>query len=372
MDANENVRLLLEQLVAGGEEIGLQVAVYHHGRLVIDAWAGLADTSSGRKVDGETLFTVFSTTKGIIYAAIHLLAERRALFYDDPVARFWPAFATRGKADVTVRQVLDHSAGVPQTPDGTTPEDICDWDRMCKALADLPALWKPGTKTGYHAYTIGWILGEVVRRIDGRSAARFVKEEICASLGLKNLFLGIPDDSAVEARVATLVDGPIPQDLPAPPTLQEKAIPPDLQPGAVVFNRPDVRRASIPGAGGIMNARDLARFYASLAAGVDGVRLLPPDRVALIAREQRRDPDQVLGLEIRKGLGYFLPGPNAESIIDSPGAFGHPGAGGSVGYADPKNELAVGFAKTLLVSPVDRWSTSDVKVTAKIREVLGL
>jgi CubicO group peptidase (beta-lactamase class C family) len=320
-------------------------------------------------VDGDTLFTVFSTTKGILYACIHLLAERGKLSYDDTVARSWPAFAARGKAGVTIRQVLDHSAGVPQVPEGATAEDICDWDRMCGMVAELPPLWEPGTKTGYHAYTIGWILGEVLRRIDGRSVARFVQEEICTPLGLRNLFLGIP--RSVEDRVALLEDAPEPEGLPEPLPLFEKAIPTHLPAAAVLFNRPDVRRASIPAAGGIMNARDLARFYASMATGVDAFRLLPPARVALAAREQRRDMDQVLGLEIRKGLGYFLPGENAESISDSPGAFGHPGAGGSVGYADPANGLAVGYTKTRLVSPVDRWSASAVKVTWKIREVLG-
>jgi CubicO group peptidase (beta-lactamase class C family) len=369
-DANESVRLFLERCVAGGEEIGLQVAAYHRGRLVIDAWAGFADGPAGRKVDGETLFTVFSTTKGIICAAIHMLADRGALSYDDPVARFWPAFAARGKAGITVRQVLDHSAGVPQMPEGATASDICDWDRICAAIAGLDPLWEPGTKTGYHAYTIGWILGEVVRRVDGRPAARFVKEEICEPLRLKNLFLGIPKEA--ESRVASLVDAPPPEEASAPLPLLEKAIPPHLPAGASLFNQPDVRRASIPGAGGIMNARDLARFYASLATGVDGIRLLPPERVALMGQEQRRDMDQVLGLEIRKGMGYFLPGPNAESIIGPPGTFGHPGAGGSVGYADPKDGLAVGLAKTLLVSPADRWSATDVKVTRKVREVLGL
>jgi CubicO group peptidase (beta-lactamase class C family) len=176
----------------------------------------------------------------------------------------------------------------------------------------------------------------------------------------------------VEKRVANLVDAPPPEGLPAPLPLFEKAIPAGTPAAALLFNRPDVRRASIPGAGGIMNARDLARFYASMATGVDGVRLLPPERVALIAQERRHDMDQVLGLEIRKGLGYFLPGLNAESIPDTPGAFGHPGAGGSVGFAEPANGLAVGFAKTRLVSPPDRWAATDVKVTRKIREVLGI
>ena len=340
------------------------------GRLVIDAWAGLADTATGRKVDGDTLFTVFSTTKGIIYAAIHLLAERGRLSYNDAVARFWPEFGARGKQRVTVAQVLEHSSGVPQMPESTTVREICDWDRMCAAIADLPPLWEPGTKTGYHAFTMGWILGEVVRRIDGRSASRFVQEEICAPLGLESLFLGIPDE--VEHRVATLVDAPPPPGLPAPLPLLEKAVPAHLPAAASLFNRPDVRRASIPGAGGIMNARDLARFYASMAGGVDGVRLLPPARVALLATERRHDLDQVLNLEIRKGLGYFLHGVNGESIPGTPGAFGHPGAGGSVGWADPARGLALGFAKTRLVSPRDRWTATDVRISVKVREVLGL
>ena len=368
--ANEAVRSLLEDLVASGEELGLQVAAYHKGRLVIDAWAGIADAHTGRKVDGETLFTVFSTTKGILYTAIHLLAERGQLDYDDPVARYWPAFAARGKKQVTIRQVLTHTAGVPQMPEGVTPEDLCDWDRMCAAIADLPPLWEPGTMTGYHAFTIGWILGEVLHRIDGRPVAQFVSDEICRPLGLRSLFLGIPE--GVENRVAFLEDAPLPTDLPEPMPLAIKAVPANLPASAVLFNRADVRRACLPAAGGIMNARDLARHYASLTTGVDGVRLLPPRRVALAAEEQTCGLDQVIGLPVRKGLGYFLHGENGESISQSPDSFGHPGAGGSVGYADPFHGLAVGFTKTRLTAPTDRNTGSDVKVTAKIREVLGI
>ena len=164
-DASGKIRRFLEEIVSSGAELGLQVAAYHEGKLVIDACAGIADPATGRKVESDTLFTVFSTTKGVIYAAIHLLAERGRLSYEDTVARFWPEFGARGKQKVTVGQVLDHSAGVPQMPNGATAEDICDWDRICAAIADLPPLWEPGTKTGYHAFTIGWILGEVVRRI---------------------------------------------------------------------------------------------------------------------------------------------------------------------------------------------------------------
>jgi CubicO group peptidase (beta-lactamase class C family) len=370
MDPSASVRRLLEDLVASGQELGLQVAAYHKGRLVIDAWAGVADISSGRKVDGETLFTVFSTTKGITYACIHMLAERGKLDYDDTVARFWPAFAAKGKDRVTIRQVLTHSSAVPQMPDGATPEDICDWDRICAGIAELPLLWEPGKLTGYHAFTVGWILGEVMRRIDGRPVARFVEEEVCRPLGMKNLFLGIPD--RVEGRVATLVDAPPVAGAPEPLPLFLKAIPEKLPAAAVLFNRRDVRRACIPAAGGIMNARDLARFYAALSTGVDGLRLLSPERVSLVAREQRRDPDQVLGLPTRKGLGFFLHGENGESISESSNSFGHPGAGGSVGYADPEHELAVGFTKTLLNAPLDRNTGADVKVTAAVRHALGI
>jgi CubicO group peptidase (beta-lactamase class C family) len=370
MDPNTSVRRLLENLVARGEELGLQVAAYHKGRLVIDAWAGVADVPSGRKVDGDTLYTVFSTTKGITCACIHMLADRGKLDYDDTVARFWPAFAAHGKERVTIRHALTHSSGVPQMPDGATPEDICDWDRICAAIADLPPLWEPGKLTGYQAFTIGWILGEVMRRIDGRPVARFVEEEICRPLNLKNLFFGIPD--RVEARVATLVDAPPVVGGPELMPLYAKAIPDQLFPGVVVFNRPDIRRACIPGAGGIMNARDLARFYAALSTGVDGQRLVSKERTALVAREQRRDIDQVLGLPIRKGLGFFLHGENGESISESSNSFGHPGAGGSVGYADPEHELAVGFTKTLLNAPLDRNTGTDVQVTAAVRRALGI
>jgi CubicO group peptidase (beta-lactamase class C family) len=172
--------------------------------------------------------------------------------------------------------------------------------------------------------------------------------------------------------VAHLEDAPLPADAPPRTALSLRAAPAHLPADATLFNRPEVRRASFPAAGGIMNARATARHYASLATGVDGVRLLPPTRVALIAQEQTHEKDQVLGLNIRKGLGYFLHGEDGESISDSPDSFGHPGAGGSVGYADPTHELAVGFAKTRLTSPTDRTRRPAVRVTEKIREVLGI
>ena len=173
-------------------------------------------------------------------------------------------------------------------------------------------------------------------------------------------------------RVAFLEEAPPPEPIPPRTPLSRRGSPAYQR--SSLLNRPDVRRASIPaGAGGIMSARDLARTYASLATGVDGVRLLPPERPAWrSSRGNRPCPGPGSTKNIRKGLGYFLPGENAESISDSPDSFGHPGVGGSVGYADPFHKLAVGFAKTRLTIPVDLGTNADVRVTARIRQVLGI
>src|SRR5262249_51196690 len=158
-----------------------------------------------------------------------------------------------GKERITVRDVLTHRAGVPQMPPGATVELVCDWEGMCAAIAELPPLWERGTRTGYHAITFGWLLGEVVRRTDGRPFGRFVQEEISAPLGLRDLYFGVPDE--VEERVATLEAAPRRPDAPQPPpadSLFFQAMPPAL---SGMYNRPDVRRACIPAAGGIMSAR---------------------------------------------------------------------------------------------------------------------
>jgi len=368
-DATAAVQSLLEEIIASGEETGLQAAAYLNGELVIDAAAGIADPDTGRSVDGDTLFTVFSTSKGVTATCMHLLAERGQLDYDAPVARYWPEFAARGKERVTVRDALTHRAGVPQMPDGLTPEDICAWDGITAAIADLPLLWEPGTKTGYHAYTFGWILGEVLRRIDGRQIAAFVQEEICAPLGMRDIYFGIPDD--VEDRVAPLIGESLTENTGAEDTLLPRAIPPHLAPSARVHNRPDVRRASIPAGGGIMSARAVARHYAALIGEVDGVRLLPPERIRIATELQTDDVDLAIGFPIRKALGYFLGGPYSP-MSERIAAFGHPGAGGSTAFADPRYGLAVGFTKNRLVTSTDPTQAAAYRVGTKIREALGV
>src|SRR5881398_3009873 len=152
----------IDKLVESGAERGIQVAVYHHGEPLVEAIAGVADPATGRLVRNDTPFYNFSIVKGAAATIAHILVDRGAFGYETPVAKIWPEFGARGKQAVTVRQVLNHSAGVPQIPLDTTPEDLCNWDKMCAAIADNELWWEPGTKIGYHAYTFGYIVGEVV------------------------------------------------------------------------------------------------------------------------------------------------------------------------------------------------------------------
>ncbi len=354
-DVQAMVQTLLDDLVGRGVERGLQVAVYRDGDLIVDAWAGIADPATGRPVDGETLFTVFSSTKGVTATVIHLLAERGALDYDEPIATYWPEFAANGKERVTVRHALTHSAGIPQRP---TDVPMTDWEGTCRAIAAMTPLWEPGTQFGYHAGTFGWILGELARRVDGRPIKRIVAEDICAPLGIRSLFFGIPDD--VEPRVATLENDPTITNAPAPPpdSLLARAMPGSKEYFAM-FNRPEVRRAVLPAGGGIMNARSLAHHYAALVGdGVDGVWLLPPERVRIATTLQTEARDVVLGLPIRRGLGYML-GRRISPMGARATAFGHAGYGGSLGFADPQYGLAFALTKNRLAFSAPGASTVD-------------
>jgi CubicO group peptidase (beta-lactamase class C family) len=368
------VQQLLDQVVASGEEVGLQVAVYVGNEQVVDAWAGLADEATGRRVDGDTLFTSWSTTKGFAATCLHILADRGRVEYEMPVARYWPEFAAHGKDAVTVRHVLTHMAGVPQMPDEASPEMICDWDAMCRAIAGQKPLWPAGTQTGYHAWTIGWIVGEIIRRVDGRPIAQFIQEELCRPLGIASFYLGIPKE--VESRVATLRHAPALPDAVAPNALNLTVMPPYIT-HADILNRPDIRQASIPGGGGIMNARAIARHYAMLANGgeLDGVRILSPGRIDRMREMQTDDHDIVIDRRIRKSMGYFLGGDDSVGGVPAMGPtgheFGHPGLGGSLGFADPERKLAFGLTKTLLKVIPDPRDAIAYRAAEVVREQLS-
>jgi CubicO group peptidase (beta-lactamase class C family) len=310
----EAVQQVLEHFVADGPEIGLQVAAYLDGELIVDAWAGHLDTTRRQPVDGQTLFSASSTGKGPAASCVHLLAERGRLDYDTPVCAYWPEFGAHGKTRVTVRHVLSHTAGVPYPPEGFDTAMLLDWERMCAGIADLPLSFEPGTRTAYHNYTYGYLVGEIVRRIDGRPLQRFLQEEVCRPAAVDALFFGVPQPEL--DRVATRV--------------------PDNE-----FNRPDVRQACIPSSGMIANARSLARHYASLPA------LLSPQRIATATQLQTDALDEIYHVRVKRGLGYRLgddTGPGA-----GPRAFGHVGAA-MFGYLDPDRHFAVAFLKNYIDS----------------------
>jgi CubicO group peptidase (beta-lactamase class C family) len=367
-DAQRAVQDLLDALVRADLERGVQVAAYFQGTLVVDAWAGLADPATERMVDGETLFTAFSATKGITATVIHLLAERGQLAYDDPVATYWPEFAAHGKAGITVRHVLAHTAGVPQMP---REIPVSDWSGLSRATASLLPLWEPGTRTGYHALTFGTILGEVAHRVDGRPLAQIVRDDISLPLGITSLYFGIPDEAerhvaSLENDASILRAAPVPAD-----SLHAQAIWPPFPEWASLYNQPAVRRAVVPAAGGVMTARALARHFAALiGSGAEGVRLLPATRVWAATALQPGGLDMVLKEHLSRGLGYSLGGsPSAMSARAS--AFGHRGFGGSIGFADPEYGFAFALLKNRLAFSAPGEGTA-AHVARTVRSELGI
>jgi CubicO group peptidase (beta-lactamase class C family) len=377
-EANAIVQQALDRATTEGGEIGVQVAAYLGGKLVIDAWSGYADQESGRKVDGDTLFNVYSVTKAVAATALHILADRGLIDYDAPVVRYWPEYGANGKQGTTVRDVLTHRACVPQMPAGVTPERMCDWDWMTCAIAGLEPLAEPGTKTLYLSMTFGWIVGELVRRADPkhRSLGRFVREEIAEPLGITDLWIGLPDEAV--PRLARHVDAMTPVPPEYLPPLFLASMPDQVALTPRVFDRPDVRRAEVAGVGGIFNARSEARFWAMLANGgeLDGVRLLSRELVATLAtpRANSEEADPVMfGFPIPITIGGFWFGGAHPPVAAArhARALCHPGQGNSFGWADPATGLAVAICHNKLFNPASEEENPLRPVVDAVHAALG-
>jgi CubicO group peptidase (beta-lactamase class C family) len=348
----KQVKTKIDQLVNSGTERGIQVAVYRRGELVVDAVAGIADPATGRAVTSDTPFYNFSIVKGAASTVAHVLAERGTFTYDTPVVDLWPEFGAHGKEKVTVRHVLSHTAGVPGIPLDTTMEDLCDWDKMCAAIADSELWWEPGTKIGYHAYTFGYLVGEIVRRATGKPISRVLLEEVSGPLGVGDeLYFGMPPSQ--HHRLARLEDEPtdpaamaamasMPADLP-----MFRAGPMTLMPTAQLGNRADILAADIP-AGGKTSARAIARMYSAVLGDVDGIRLISPKRLREVTAVAMKGQDEVFGMPTTWGLGYAIGGLGSGHGSDS--VFGVGGAGGSFACGDTASGITFAVTKNMLTS----------------------
>ncbi|HEY6419977.1 MAG TPA: serine hydrolase domain-containing protein [Candidatus Binataceae bacterium] len=338
-----------------GLEVGASVALTIDGKPVVDLWAGHADEARTRPWTRDTLVNVYSTTKGFGAVCAHRLVDKGLLDLDAPVARYWPEFAQAGKDKIPVRMVLNHQAGLPAIKKALPFEAVFQWDTMCAALAAQEPWWVPGTKHGYHALTYSWLVGELVRRASGKSPGTYFRDEIAAPLGL-DAHVGL--DPKNDARTATIVPAP-----PTPPgeklgeggveylmqdpeSMAAKAIsnPPLSVVDPKLISSRAWRAAELFAVNGHATAWSLARLYGALARGgeLDGYRVLERASIPRCYTVQSEGPDAVLGAVTRFAVGFALSTPNVP-LGPNPHSFGHPGAGGSIGFADPVANLGFGY-----------------------------
>lgn len=356
----EGVKDAFQANFDNGSEVGAAFSAYHRGQKVVDVWGGIADQATGRAWEEDTIIPVFSTTKGMTAICANQLAQQGRLDTDAPVATYWPEFAANGKADIPVSYLLSHQAGLAWVDGTMTAEEALSWDPVVEALANQAPAWEPGSQHGYHATTYGWLVGEVIRRVADRSVGTYLAEEVAGPLDL-DLWIGLPE--AEEHRVAMLIsmipagisaddlagesENPLVQMMQAflgPDTPLGKAL---FAPGGAladqdIWNSRAMHAAEVPAANGICDARSLARLYAATVGEVDGIRLLTPEQLAKATTQLTEGPNKVLmDMDIQFGLGFML---HAGMIpLGGIKSFGHFGAGGSVGWADPEAELGFGY-----------------------------
>ena len=340
----EPLREVLEDSLAAGADCGLSLVVDVDGQVVADVWGGFADEARTRPWERDTIVNVWSTTKTVTSLAVLMLADRGLVDVDAPVARYWPEFAAQGKEGVLVRHLMSHTSGLAGWNPPFTIPDMYDRERSTAALAAQAPWWEPGTASGYPALTFGHLLGEVVRRVSGKSLTRFVDEEISGPLGA-DFHIGAQE--ADWGRCAELI--------PPPPLPFDIAT---LDPGGVLFkvatgpvadataaNTGPWRLAEIGAANGHGNARSVARVMSALALGgaVDGVRLLSPSTIEHVFREQSHGTDLFLGVPMRFGIGYGLPEPTGVPFIPEGRTCFWGGWGGSLIIMDTDRRVTISY-----------------------------
>ena len=321
--------------------VGASLAAYRHGELILSLSGGHRDHARQVPWTPDTLVNIWSATKGVTGIAMALLVDRGLVRYDAPVADYWPEFAQNGKAEITVSQLLSHQAGLPGFAEPTALEDFYDWDRVTRRLAAQAPMWPPGTVNSYHAMTVGFMAGEIIRRVSGRPIGAFIAQELAEPLSV-DLYIGLPE--VLEDRVAPLI---------APPSGGKVALDGAPKEAVAAMTNPVMsptlpnsrawRAAQIPAGNGHATALALAKLYGALANSgeIDGVRLLSANTIAAMSATQTTRVDLLQGFAPLWSNGFT--GNPVGMYGPSKSAFGHPGWGGSFGSADPVTGLSVGY-----------------------------
>ncbi|MFK7915987.1 MAG: serine hydrolase domain-containing protein [Pseudomonadales bacterium] len=338
-------------------EVGASLCITLEGETVVDLWGGIKDPGAQSPWEDDTLAVIFSSTKGLVALAAHTLIAQGKLDVEAPVADYWPEFAQNGKETATVRMMLDHSVGVPAMREKLKDKGCCDWEYMVERLEQEAPFWTPGTRNGYHMANFGWTVGELIRRVSGQSLGTYVRTALAEPTGA-DCWIGLPESE--EPRVAPMIPfkpvrGVTLSAFTEALVKDRKSIPSlaYFNQGGFSPNSRTCRAAEIGGAGGVTNGRGLAKIYAPFACGgslhgqefVDADTLAAMGEVAVASHE-----DATLMLPTRFGLGFMksmdnrrAQGVDKSSAIFSSAAFGHVGAGGSVGFADPKARMSFGY-----------------------------
>ena len=338
-------------------EAGASLCITHDGEIVVDLWGGVKDLKQQTPWQEDTVSVVFSSTKGAVALAAHTLISAGELDPNALVKHYWPEFAVNGKAAVTVKMMLDHSAGVPCFRKTLKPGGCCDWDYMVNQIEQEAPFWEPGTRNGYHMMNFGWTVGELIRRVSGQSLGRYFNSAIAEPTGAE-FWIGLPERH--EPQVASMV--PYRPDKNAQKSAFTRALIEDHNsiPALALFNQAgfnpskrECRAAEIGGGGGVGNGRGLAKIYAPFACGgeLNGRTYVDADTHAAMSEvSMATHEDATLLIPTRFGLGFMKSMDNRrelavgrDSAILGASAFGHVGAGGSIGFADPGARMSLGY-----------------------------